>query len=164
MLCKRHQGEALDLDREIHALTEQRKGLPTHVRVVDLPEHQRPEALPVAERLFLDIIRMIAYRAETRMMPALIGVQGKKTQRAKNCSVPCSPATRTSFQTPTPAFSACAFSGSQAKPANACSPLSSTNSTTHAPSTPEPSSRWSMKCPQKQPQTEITQLGRCQEV
>ena len=80
---QRHQGEALDLDREIHALTEQRKGLPTHVRVVDLPEHQRPEALPVAERLFLDIIRMIAYRAETRMMPALIGVQGKKPNARK---------------------------------------------------------------------------------
>ena len=47
---QRHQREALDIDREIHALTEQRKGLPTHVRVADHPEHQRPETLPEAER------------------------------------------------------------------------------------------------------------------
>ena len=80
---KRHQAAAADLDREIDALKEQRKDLPTHVRVAELPEAEKLDALPVAERLFLDIIRMIAYRAETRMMPALIAAQGKKPNARK---------------------------------------------------------------------------------
>ena len=72
----RHQAQAEALDREIDALKEQRKDLPTHVRVADLPDAEKLDTLPVAERLFLDIVRMIAYRAETRMMPALNRAQG----------------------------------------------------------------------------------------
>ena len=51
---------------------------PSHVRAGDLPDDQRLQALPVAGRLFRDIVRMIAYRAETRMMPPVIAAQGKK--------------------------------------------------------------------------------------
>ena len=72
----RHHREADDLDREIEVLKTQRKDLPTHVPVADLPEGEKLDTLPVPERLFLDTIRMIAYRAETRMMPALSGAQG----------------------------------------------------------------------------------------
>ena len=35
------------------------------------------DALPEGEKLLLDIIRMIAYRAKTRMMPAVAQAQGK---------------------------------------------------------------------------------------
>ena len=38
---------------------------------------QRLDALPVAPRLLLDIIRMIAYRAEAVMMPAVFQTQSK---------------------------------------------------------------------------------------
>ena len=36
------------------------------------------DALPIGERLFMDVVRMIAYRAETRMMAPVISAQGKK--------------------------------------------------------------------------------------
>lgn len=36
------------------------------------------DALPSHERLLLDVIRMIAYRAETTMMPAVAQAQGGK--------------------------------------------------------------------------------------
>jgi len=73
----RHQREADDLDHEIETLKEQRKELPNHIRVADLPEGEKLDTLPMPERLFLDTIRMIAYRAETRMMSALTGAQGQ---------------------------------------------------------------------------------------
>ncbi len=43
-------------------------------------EDQKLDALPSGERLLLDLIRMIAYRAETRMMPAVAQAQGTKTR------------------------------------------------------------------------------------
>ncbi len=39
---------------------------------------ERLDALPSSERLLLDIVRMIAYRAETRMMSAVVAAQGVK--------------------------------------------------------------------------------------
>ena len=50
---------------------------PTHVRAGDLSEQDKLDALPVAGRLFMDVVRMIAYRAETRMMAPVIGAQGE---------------------------------------------------------------------------------------
>ncbi len=47
--------------------------LRSHVRVGDLPVERQPEALPPAKRLFTDLVRMIGYRAETRMMPLVGG-------------------------------------------------------------------------------------------
>ena len=91
---------------------------------------------------------MIAYRAETRMMPALIAAQAKSPMR-ESCSVPCSPPTPTSFPSPAQGSSAFVFSASQITRANALWPLSLTNSTKHAPSTPAPTSPWSTKCPEK---------------
>ena len=71
------------LDGEFEALKEQRDGLARHVRAGDLCEDDRLDALPVARRLFLDIIRMICYRAETRMMPSVIDAQGCKPNARK---------------------------------------------------------------------------------
>ena len=53
-------------------------GVPTHIRVAELGEGEMRDALPSGERLLLDVIRMIAYRAETRMMPAVAEAQGSK--------------------------------------------------------------------------------------
>ena len=41
---------------------------------------ERLDALPSGERLLLDIVRMIAYRAETRMMPDVAEAPGSKTR------------------------------------------------------------------------------------
>ena len=54
-----------------------------HIRAGDLDESERLEVLPKPQRLFIDIIRMIAYRAETRMVPAVAGAQGKKPNPRK---------------------------------------------------------------------------------
>ena len=48
-----------------------------------MPENQKLDTLPVSERMFLTLIRMIAYRAETRMMPAVCAAQGRKPNPRK---------------------------------------------------------------------------------
>ena len=53
------------------------------MRAGDLSEHQRLDALPSAPHHFLDIIRMIAYRAETQMTPVINAAQGKKQNARK---------------------------------------------------------------------------------
>ena len=76
--AERLKAEIGTLDAEREALKLRRRGLPTHVRVAELGENERLDALPSGERLLLDVIRMIAYRAETRMMPAVAEAQGTK--------------------------------------------------------------------------------------
>ena len=75
-------GDALDAERE--ALKLQRRDTPRHVTVADLDEQDALHALPEGEKLLLDVIRMIAYRAETRMMPAVAQVQGKNQRPRKH--------------------------------------------------------------------------------
>ena len=72
------EDDAKALGDELDELKQQRDDLPTHVRAGDLSEQDKLDALPVAGRLFMDVVRMIAYRAETRMMAPVIGAQGKK--------------------------------------------------------------------------------------
>ena len=74
----RLQADANSLAAELDQLKQQRADSPTHVRAGDLPEQDKLDALPVGGRLFLDLVRMIAYRAETRMMVPVITTQGKK--------------------------------------------------------------------------------------
>ena len=74
----RLEAHAKALAAELDQLKQQRADKPTHVRAGDLPEQDRLHALPVGGRLFLDVVRMIAYRAETRMMVPVITTQGKK--------------------------------------------------------------------------------------
>ena len=74
----RLQADANALAAELDQLKQQRADTPTHVRAGDLPEQDKLDALPVGGRLFMDVVRMIAYRAETRMMVPVITTQGKK--------------------------------------------------------------------------------------
>ena len=72
------QDDANALAAQLDALKQQRAHTPTHVRAGDLPEQHKLDALPVGGRLFMDVVRMIAYRAETRMMTPVLTAQGKK--------------------------------------------------------------------------------------
>ena len=74
----RLQGDIEQLDTEHEALKLQRQDLSSHLMVSELSEEQMLDALPCGEKLLLDILRMIAYRAETRMMPAVAEAQGSK--------------------------------------------------------------------------------------
>ena len=74
----RLEADAQALDERLEALRQERADTPTHVRAGDLSEQDRLDALPVGGRLFMDVVRMIAYRAETRMMAPVISAQGKK--------------------------------------------------------------------------------------
>ena len=78
-----YEHSAQQYELELVGLKEQRLQIPSHVLAGDLPEHQRLDALPNAPRHFLDIIRIIAYRAETQMMPAINAAQGKKHNARK---------------------------------------------------------------------------------
>ena len=76
--ANRLEADAKVLAGELEELKQQRLDTPTHVRAGDLSEQDKLDALPVGGRLFMDVVRMIAYRAETRMMTPVIGAQGKK--------------------------------------------------------------------------------------
>ncbi len=74
--AERLKAEIGTLDAEREALKLQRREVPGHVRVAELGEGEMLDALPSRERLLLDLIRMIACRAETRMMPPVAQAQG----------------------------------------------------------------------------------------
>ena len=76
--ANRLEADAKALAGELDELQQQRVDTPTHVRAGNLSEQDKLDALPVGERLFMEVVRMIAYRAETRMMAPVIGAQGKK--------------------------------------------------------------------------------------
>ena len=77
-IANRLAADAKAVAGELDELQQQRVDTPTHVRAGNLSEQDKLDALPVAGRLFMDVVRMIAYRAETRMMAPVIGAQGKK--------------------------------------------------------------------------------------
>ena len=72
-----------DLEAEHEKVRVKKNETVRHVRAGDLEADERLDVLPKAQRLFIDIIRMIAYRAETRMVPAVAGVQGAKPNARK---------------------------------------------------------------------------------
>ena len=74
----RLEADAKELATELDQLKQERADTPTHVRAGDLSEQDKLDALPVGARLFMDVVRMIAYRAETRMMAPVVAAQGKK--------------------------------------------------------------------------------------
>ncbi len=69
--------ETESLETIIETARATRKNSPRHCRVGDLDETERLIALPSMQRLFLDVIRMVACRAETRMMLPVIQAPGK---------------------------------------------------------------------------------------
>ena len=73
--------ETLELRLQEHK--EQRAQLPMHILVADLDDNDKLDMIPSKQRLLLDIIRMTAYRAEIRMMPAVAQMQGKKPNARK---------------------------------------------------------------------------------
>ena len=75
--------QVANLDDELDAIKQKRAETPTHLSAGELPENQKLDTLPVSERMFLTLIRMIAYRAETRMMPAVCAAQGRKPNPRK---------------------------------------------------------------------------------
>ncbi len=77
------KAKIVSLDEELENLKQQRGILPKHVRAGDLPRGERLNALPVPKRLFIDIIRMICYRAETKMMQAITEGQGRRQDGRK---------------------------------------------------------------------------------
>ena len=78
------RAECGQLDAEREALKAQRRQAGKHITADELGEGDRLDALPSGEKLLLDVIRMIAYRAETRMMSAVAGAQGRKSRPRKN--------------------------------------------------------------------------------
>ena len=72
-----------DLEDARKIVNASRREVPRHCRAGDLDEAEKLNALPSRERLLLDVIRMIAYRAETRMMLPVMQAQGKKAHPRK---------------------------------------------------------------------------------
>ncbi len=75
--------EVSDLEGALEIARASRRNVPKHCRAGDLDEDQQLDALPSRDRRLLDIIRMIAYRAETRMMLPVMQGQGKKPHPRK---------------------------------------------------------------------------------
>ena len=65
------QDEIENLNREIDELKKQRKEIPHHIPVQDLPESDRFSRLLTERKHFIDTIKLIAYRAETSMASLL---------------------------------------------------------------------------------------------
>jgi hypothetical protein len=55
-------------EAEVDALKAQRKQVPRHIQVSELPEQERFQRLRVAGKHLVDTIKMIAYRAETTLV------------------------------------------------------------------------------------------------
>ena len=77
------KSEVRDLEDVIEIVKASRKDVPKHCRAGDLDEAEQLDALPSRERLLLDVIRMIAYRTETRMMLPVMQAQGQKPHPRK---------------------------------------------------------------------------------
>ena len=77
------KSEVRDLEDVLEIVKASRKDVPKHCRAGDLGEAEQLDALPSRQRLLLDVIRMIAYRAETRMMLPVMQAQGQKPHPRK---------------------------------------------------------------------------------
>ena len=65
------QAQVKTAERRLEGLQIARRQLPRKVRVGELSANERPQALAEPLRVLLDAVRMLAYRAETRMAAAL---------------------------------------------------------------------------------------------
>lgn len=72
---EQQQGQLLEsiqaTERSLELLKQQRKAIPQHIAVNELPEGDRFTRLRTERKQFLDTIKMIAYRAETAMAATL---------------------------------------------------------------------------------------------
>lgn len=70
------------LEYELEELKKEKKNTPTHIDVSELPEHKRYTGLAREKKHFLDLIKMIAYRAETSMSN-ILGEYLKKPEESR---------------------------------------------------------------------------------
>ena len=77
------KSEVRDLEDALEIVKASRRDVPKHCPAGDLDEAEQLDALPSRERLLLDVIRMIAYRTETRMMLPVMQAQGQKPHPRK---------------------------------------------------------------------------------
>lgn len=72
---EQQQGELKEqvdlLQREVEVLKARRKDTPRHIPVAQLPDSDRFELLAPTRKQFIDLVKMIAYRAETAMAVVL---------------------------------------------------------------------------------------------
>ncbi len=74
---RRLEAEAEAMDTEREELKAARSETAPYVLAGELSEEERLHAIPEKEKLLLDIVRTVAYRAETRMTAAVASAQGK---------------------------------------------------------------------------------------
>ena len=87
------QAQLETAERRLEGLQIARRQLPRQVRVGELPANERPQALAEPLRVLLDAVRMLAYRAETRMAAALApGLSRPETARTLIKALLCSDA------------------------------------------------------------------------
>jgi len=65
------QEQINDLTRKSEQLKEERKNIPHHITIDQLPEEQRFDRLSTQSKHLVDTIKLIAYRAETSMASVL---------------------------------------------------------------------------------------------
>ena len=68
------------METECEELKRQRGKVPKKITVTELSEEEKLDALLSSEKLLMDTIRMIAYRAETWMLNVVASAQGKKSR------------------------------------------------------------------------------------
>ncbi|MCY4357014.1 MAG: hypothetical protein OXD01_05780 [Gammaproteobacteria bacterium] len=68
------------MEAECEELKRQRGEVPKKITVTELSEEEKLDALLSSEKLLMDTIRMIAYRAETWMLNVVASAQGKKSR------------------------------------------------------------------------------------
>jgi len=72
------QQDIVERQQNVDKLKAERKLLPRHITVAELPEKDRFERLRSTRKYFVDTLKMIAYRAET----AMVGILREKQARA----------------------------------------------------------------------------------
>lgn len=71
--------EALQrIEADYEDLLGQRRAIPRKIKLEDLPEDQRPTALKTPGKMLVDIVKMIAYRAETALVAQVLPLLGKE--------------------------------------------------------------------------------------
>lgn len=74
--------EVAQLQKQREQLLRQRKAIPAHIKLSEMPEEQRPKLISHTRRQFLNTIRMTAYRAETALV-AIIRQHLKRSDDAR---------------------------------------------------------------------------------
>jgi transposase-like protein len=66
------------IEADYKDLLKQRRETPKKIKIQDLPEEQKPTALKAPAKMLVDIVKMIAYRAETALVAQILPLLGKE--------------------------------------------------------------------------------------